>query len=145
MRFLRRRAESAPIKATADVVSPLLLRAGCSPDDIAAADERWVLPGADGSVIAAAIIRADALDSTVLHAFFAVDPVVRNFGTGERMWEHTLARAAARTATRIASWASSQAGYKFLVDHGFAATTTAEDPVSPLDESPRVDGIYTVN
>lgn len=108
------------------------------------ADEHWVITGADGSPAGVLRLTRDAADPSLVHGWLGVDPVLRGFGLGEQLFEHLCARVRALGAARIASWADHQSGYAFLVDHGFVATTSAEDPARPRAHGPRVDGVLTL-
>lgn len=84
--------------------------------------EHWVLEGLDGTGVGLLSLR-EAGDG-VVEAWGAVDPVMRRFGMGERLFEKACAWARDKGATTLTSWAEEQGGYAFLVDHGFVAGET---------------------
>lgn len=138
--FLHRRPQGPQRVEPTDPDFRQLLTLGAHEGDVAA-DEAWILHGEDGSPVAAAYLRRDAADPQTVHAWLTVDPVLRRYGTGERVFAHVVERARALGARRLASWADNQSGYSFLVDHGFVATTTGDDPTSQLVRGPRIDGV----
>lgn len=94
--------------------------------------EYWVLDGLDGAPVGAMRLTRAAEDPESLQAWGAVDPVVRRFGAGERLFAHAVERARELGATTLTSFAMHPSGHAFLVDHGFVSTQTLVVGVAPV-------------
>ncbi|MGL5406812.1 MAG: GNAT family N-acetyltransferase [Propionibacteriaceae bacterium] len=146
----RIRRATADDPAVAQVFAALQFPPGSQRDEYAASligtfdtdHELWLIDGIDGSAIG---ILEVSLAAKTLHIWGGVDTVMRRFGVGEQLLQHAIERAKVHGATQIASYAECPDGYAFLLDHGFIATTSADDPVSAAQPQPRIDAVLTLS